>query len=346
MMRKYDIPDTIIGGNVECSHNWSDMNLCSKCNAWKGQYGLEIVPFGRSYGYVEHTILWLKEAWRVLKDDGCLFLVLDDKYAGSMMGKGCKKRTKQEMGGRYDYKSIFEYLPKDTTWGVRRKSKLCIPEDTTVRMRDMGWIIRNSIKWKRTMPESVKDRFTCQYEWIIFATKQPKYKFYLENVKEQIKNTKRLKKKVGSRKPNKYEGVSNYKCGGLNSGDSTYIKRLAEGKITGKNPGDIWLDYYLDTTKKLIEELGVDGYINVLKNQITYESDIFPPMLSFLKDKHYAPFSEKLVERLIRCSTEEGDVVLDPFCGSGTTLVVAKKLNRKFVGIDLGYKDIQAKRLA
>ncbi|MEZ4297786.1 MAG: DNA methyltransferase [Polyangiaceae bacterium] len=43
---------------------------------------------------------------------------------------------------------------------------------------------------------------------------------------------------------------------------------------------------------------------------------------------------EALLERVVRASSREGDVVLDPFCGSGTTLVVAQRLGRKFIGID------------
>ena len=42
----------------------------------------------------------------------------------------------------------------------------------------------------------------------------------------------------------------------------------------------------------------------------------------------------KLLERIIRASSNQGDVVLDPFCGSGTTLVAAKTLGRKYIGID------------
>ena len=57
---------------------------------------------------------------------------------------------------------------------------------------------------------------------------------------------------------------------------------------------------------------------------------------------HPAPFTDKLVENLITMSTDENDLVLDPFMGIGTTGIVARKLNRKFVGIELdkGYFDI------
>lgn len=44
---------------------------------------------------------------------------------------------------------------------------------------------------------------------------------------------------------------------------------------------------------------------------------------------------ETLLSRIIRASSNEGDLVLDPFCGCGTTVIVASKLNRRFVGIDV-----------
>jgi site-specific DNA-methyltransferase (adenine-specific) len=56
---------------------------------------------------------------------------------------------------------------------------------------------------------------------------------------------------------------------------------------------------------------------------------------------------EKLLAKIILASTNEGDVVLDPFCGSGTTSVVAKKLGRSFIGIerDKTYCGLAEKRL-
>ena len=51
--------------------------------------------------------------------------------------------------------------------------------------------------------------------------------------------------------------------------------------------------------------------------------------------KHPAPFPEKLVENCILLSTEENDLVFDPFLGSGTSAAVSKKLNRNFIGVEL-----------
>lgn len=54
-----------------------------------------------------------------------------------------------------------------------------------------------------------------------------------------------------------------------------------------------------------------------------------------------------LLERIIEISTDEGDIVLDPFCGSGTTLVASKLLNRKYIGFDISQEavDLTKKRL-
>jgi site-specific DNA-methyltransferase (adenine-specific) len=49
---------------------------------------------------------------------------------------------------------------------------------------------------------------------------------------------------------------------------------------------------------------------------------------------------EDLLERIIQASSNEGDVILDPFCGSGTTIVVAERLHRKWIGVDSSYPAI------
>jgi hypothetical protein len=97
-------------------------------------------------------------------------------------------------------------------------------------------------------------------------------------------------------------------------------------------------------------------------NDITYETDdvlknahkgrikraVWSISTKAFKGCHYAPFPEDLVKTPILACTQEGDVVLDPFAGSGTSCVVAKKLNRNYIGIDLNdsYVDIATKRIA
>ena len=65
------------------------------------------------------------------------------------------------------------------------------------------------------------------------------------------------------------------------------------------------------------------------------------------RTEHPAQYPEKLIERIIKAVTNEGDIVLDPFMGSGTSAVVAKQLKRNFVGYEINkeYIDITKKRL-
>ena len=66
-----------------------------------------------------------------------------------------------------------------------------------------------------------------------------------------------------------------------------------------------------------------------------------------LKEKHFAPYPKELIETPIKASTDENDVVLDPFMGSGTTGVVAVNLNRNYIGFEISeeYVEIANERI-
>ena len=87
------------------------------------------------------------------------------------------------------------------------------------------------------------------------------------------------------------------------------------------------------------------------KSQMKNPSDVWKiPMVSgnFLeRTGHPAQYPEKLVERIILAGTNENDVVLDPFMGSGSTGVACKNLNRNFIGIekDEKYFEIAKERI-
>jgi site-specific DNA-methyltransferase (cytosine-N4-specific) len=61
-------------------------------------------------------------------------------------------------------------------------------------------------------------------------------------------------------------------------------------------------------------------------------------------DAHFATFPEKLVEPCILAGSREGDTVLDPFGGSGTTAVVARKAGRKAILVDLNESYLEMAR--
>lgn len=88
------------------------------------------------------------------------------------------------------------------------------------------------------------------------------------------------------------------------------------------------------------------------KSQLKNPSDVWKiPMVSgnFLeRTGHPAQYPEKLIERIILAGSNKGDLVLDPFMGSGTTAVVAKKLGRKYIGYEIvpDYIEMSIKRLS
>ena len=87
------------------------------------------------------------------------------------------------------------------------------------------------------------------------------------------------------------------------------------------------------------------------KSQLKNPSDVWRMALvsgnELERTNHPAQYPEELIERIIKCGTDEGDVVLDPFIGSGTTAVVAKQLNRNYIGYDImkEYVDIANERI-
>jgi len=103
------------------------------------------------------------------------------------------------------------------------------------------------------------------------------------------------------------------RCGGGRSFADWKAKHPRATRLLGKNPSDFWS-------------------VNTKPS----------------KGSHFAVFPEAIVVKPILSSCSHGGVVLDPMCGSGTTCVVAKKLGRKFIGVDInpGYVDLARKRLA
>lgn len=187
------------------------------------------------------------------------------------------------------------------------KCLLLIPPRIAIGLIDEGWTLRNDIIWHKTnaMPESVTDRFSKKHENIFMFTKQTKYYFDLDAVK--------IPSITIDARPDAFERTRGR---GYNTKLYGRPPRQHQGNYQEKpaslikNPGDVWS---------------------------------IPPQPS--PEKHYAMWPEKLVGRMILCSTKPGDTILDPFCGSGTTLKVAEELGRKGAGIDLGYGEIQERRL-
>jgi DNA modification methylase len=180
-----------------------------------------------------------------------------------------------------------------------------IPDRIAIAMLEAGWILRNEIVWHK--PNGIP------------GSMKNRFINRFEKIYMFTKKRKYYFNLDAVRIPYRPDSIRRAADGYTKSGvpahalpDGRGIKcRSYETHPLGANPGDVW-------------KLNASRAVGI---------------------EHYAMFPDSLAERMIACSTKEGDTVLDPFCGSGTTLLVAWKMDRRSIGIDLGYKDVQDKRL-
>lgn len=119
------------------------------------------------------------------------------------------------------------------------------------------------------------------------------------------------------------------------SKDYFYNQELVDGKTAPRLRRS--MDWFED---------GLRAILNGENIFLHYEDDPLALIYSNqgYKGNHFAPFSTRFVEAMIAASTAPGDLVLDPFMGSGSTAVAAQRLKRRWVGLELGWGYIQQAR--
>jgi DNA modification methylase len=143
-----------------------------------GQLGLESTP----QEFVENLCQVFDEVRRVLADDGTLWVNLGDSYAGS--GKGGQSAAKRSENWQPEYANKG-LVPE----GLKPKDLVGIPWRFAFAMQDRGWYLRQDIIWAKPnpMPESVTDRCTKSHEYVFLLTKNPRYYFDHEAIKQPVK---------------------------------------------------------------------------------------------------------------------------------------------------------------
>lgn len=194
---------------------------------------------------------------------------------------------------------------RDNQAQTKYKSKdlLMVPFHLAIALQRDGWYVRQSIIWHapNKMPESVTDRCTNAHEYVFLLSLKPSYYFDYKAIME----------------PAAYDGR---KKTTINPG-SKYIKRqelLKNPNSIARNGGERW-DW-------------VDG-VAMRRSRSVWSI----PTRGF-RGEHYAPMPLALAEKCVLAGCPENGIVLDPFCGSGTTIIAALKHNRSAVGIELSQK--------
>lgn len=153
-------------------------SFCGKCGAWKGQLGLEPNPDM----YVKHLTDIFREVRRVLRPDGTFWLNIGDCYAGGGGGNygnglSVSSHHSHPTGGK-DKPGVPEGLNAKDLVGIPWRVAFSLQKD---------WYIRSDIIWDKPnpMPESVRDRPTSSHEYVFLLTKEPRYFYDADAVREK-----------------------------------------------------------------------------------------------------------------------------------------------------------------
>lgn len=332
-----------------------------------GQIGLEKTP----EEYVAKMVAVFREVKRVLRDDGTLWLNLGDSYAGGAgrwgkMPEGCKQTTNE--GSTYQQQAIPE--------GLKPKDLVGIPWRVAFALQADGWYLRSDIIWHKPnpMPESVTDRPTKSHEYIFMLSKQSRYYYDSEAVKESLtdETVADLDRNGGER------GKRERNVGGRSDGYTS--ARGTVGNLSGRNKRTVWTvpsqpypeSHFATFPEALIKpcilagtsargccpkcgapwervvetnnpsksaNTGMDMTGGAAKTGNPQTSDGLHRngggVYSSSQTIGWQPTCECGCENTVPC------VVCDPFGGSGTTGKVALELGRKAILIELNPKYVE-----
>ena len=325
------MPDESIDCVVTSPPYWGLRNYSTD-----GQIGLE--PTIQEYIDVMTEIF--SEVKRVLKDDGTLWLNMGDTYATKSGTYGGDEKYKGLHKGQGSSSTREQPDPKVN--GLKHKDLCGMPWRVAFALQADGWYLRSDIIWHKPnpMPESVTDRPTKSHEYIFLMSKSTKYYYDAEAIKEQSKypngpnSPQNIKSPYGQGFTRKNRSPTGWDTG--NGDHKNKICRYKPDKQRGHGRRHAGFNDRWDHMTK--EEQCSKG-----ANKRT----VWTIPTQGYSEAHFATYPVNLIYPCIKAGCRPGGTVLDPFMGSGTTAIVAERLNRKWDGIEINqdYCDIAVDRI-
>ncbi|QVN18957.1 DNA-methyltransferase [Burkholderia pyrrocinia] len=304
-------------------------------------------------------------ARELLADDGTLWLNMGDSYAGSRSGpetastlNGTRRnQTEANRAMTASRRRDDAPIPRSDVRvdGLKPKDLVGQPWRLAFALQDAGWFLRQDIIWHKPnpMPESVRDRCTKAHEYLFLLSKSERYYFDADAIKE----------------PASYgptpSGV------GFGHGFDADARERGRVRVPGNvNPakgqaayeaGDnrhrtkAGLQTYSQKVRESVARGDFDGKTNAIPGREAFRAitemrnkrSVWTIATQSYSGAHFATFPEALVEPCVLAGSRPGDVVFDPFFGSGTTGQAAQRLGRRFLGCELNpdYELLQRDRL-
>jgi DNA modification methylase len=299
----------------------------------EGQFGLEAYPAE----YLEKMVDVFGLVKKLLADDGTLWLNMGDSYAGSWGAQGRPQgdgemlgrsvTSARQIGAHPRFNGLTGARGKEM--GFKPKDLMGMPWRLAFALQADGWYLRSDIIWHKPnpMPESVTDRPTKSHEYIFLFSKSEQYFYDQEAILEPVSQathmrlSQNLATQIGSHRAN---------GGGKTNGPMKAVGRKAKlGEEGTKHNASFDASVCLpvsERNKRSVWTVATEAY----------------------SEAHFATFPRALIVPCVLAGSRAGDVVFDPFMGSGTTALVAKENGRRYLECELNpkYKELQDDRLA
>ncbi|QRQ86275.1 DNA-methyltransferase [Cupriavidus oxalaticus] len=282
----------------------------------------------------------------LLADDGTLWLNMGDAYAGSWGAQSREHAGKHAPNiSALSANQMKAAQRKQSGTGTIRddflkaKDLMGQPWRLAFALQDAGWWLRQDIIWHKPnpMPESITDRCTKAHEYLFLMTKSARYRFDAGAIKEQatgglagnVQHAKGAQAYVDGDESHRTKlGLSNWAERQRSRRNSfareTKYSDGEHGQKAQHRPGREDIDYSETRNKRSVWTIATQSYSGA----------------------HFATFPEALVEPCILAGSRPGDIVFDPFMGSGTVASVAQRLGRRWLGAEINpdYIALQAER--
>jgi DNA modification methylase len=313
----------------------------------RGQIGLERT-WQRHVAVMRGVFRLARE---ILADDGVLWLNYGDSYhsprTGGSVGANSTingQRTLQEFR-RASRAMKSRIRPPDVDGPNRRRQQAIKAKDlrgmpwrVAFALQADGWYLRSDVVWHKTnpMPESVYDRPTKCHEYVFLLSKSEHYHYDASAIAEPRTGNAHGRGDGVNPKARRNPRVAGWADGAGSHSPKDHARTqqdIRSGTKFGREAG--W------RTK---QNESFSGAVNELVETRNIRSVWTFPTQPF-EGAHFATFPEELVKRCILAGSRPGDVVFDPFHGSGTVGAVARSLGRQFIGIELNPSYIELEHL-